>query len=256
MRRPASDTVTSSSKAPDTASVEEGLRLADALQTFLDEEDWERTQLSGKIDPDSGCGWRKLKQRLLPGGDLYATGNVEGSNFVEIQPRLWEALEPKCQWLINPETVKLWGFYDHRTSRKAFFPKGFPVRRLGEPIHDADLESVFWNPHTATKITCVRFHRKAPRKASRARDTVEAQDEHMRYRTGASGRPGSSHLVVDEFRRRVSIGEMEETVAEQARVLIAWLNKKHPLAAPIKTKTAETAIRHEFRRARKSADDR
>lgn len=77
----------------------------------------------------------------------------------------------------------------------------------------------------------------------------EHEAELSRCRTGAPGRPGSSHFISDEFDRRVTLGELEPTLGEQARVLVDWLLITHPDAAPITAKTAENKIRAAYRRA-------
>lgn len=73
--------------------------------------------------------------------------------------------------------------------------------------------------------------------------------ELARYRTGAPGRPGSKHLVLDEFARIVGLGEVEETLCGQACKLGVWLKATHTLAPPLTQGSIENIIRTEFRRA-------
>jgi hypothetical protein len=68
------------------------------------------------------------------------------------------------------------------------------------------------------------------------------------YRTGAAGRPTSAHLVKAEFERRAAAGEVCERCRDEAIVLIEWLKKEHPDAAPMTPKTVENRIRAEFRK--------
>lgn len=76
------------------------------------------------------------------------------------------------------------------------------------------------------------------------------EEELTRIRTGAPGRPGSSHLILNEFNRRADLGDVEETLKEQASALISWVREAHPEAAPIKQKTAENKIRSLYREHR------
>lgn len=66
-------------------------------------------------------------------------------------------------------------------------------------------------------------------------------------RSGAPGRPSSMHLVKAEFKRRVERGEVERSVAEQARVLEFWLKQNHPTSPPLKAKAIENGIRDDHR---------
>lgn len=74
------------------------------------------------------------------------------------------------------------------------------------------------------------------------------------YRTGAAGRPTSSHLVLDELNRRRAAGETCATLAQEARELVTWLRATHPGAAPLSPATAENTIRDAYRLARKSSN--
>ena len=83
---------------------------------------------------------------------------------------------------------------------------------------------------------------------------VQAHEQELaRYRSGAPGRPGSSHLVIAEFQRRATDGQIECSLIEQARVLVEWLGSEHPGAIQITEKTVKNTIRDEFHRACKSA---
>ncbi|MCP3994915.1 MAG: hypothetical protein GY722_07605 [bacterium] len=80
----------------------------------------------------------------------------------------------------------------------------------------------------------------------------EIEEKGAAYRTGAPGRPGSKHLILAEFERRMADGSLEPTVREQGEDLAEWLLREHPAAAPIKPKTAENAIRALYRSARRA----
>ena len=86
---------------------------------------------------------------------------------------------------------------------------------------------------------------------------VEKHEEELElYRTGAPGRPGSSHLVVDEFKKRAARGEVEGTLADQSRVLAQWLRNAHPQAHPITPGRIENVLRIDFSETRKSTKRR
>ena len=59
-------------------------------------------------------------------------------------------------------------------------------------------------------------------------------------RTGAPGRPSSSHLILAELERRALAGTMEMRVGAEARALAEWLKKTHP---QYPATTAENIIR-------------
>jgi hypothetical protein len=63
------------------------------------------------------------------------------------------------------------------------------------------------------------------------------------YRTGAPGRPTSTHLIVEEARRRIRAGPHPATLKAFAQELAAWLSVTHPNAAPTKAKTIQNSIR-------------
>lgn len=68
------------------------------------------------------------------------------------------------------------------------------------------------------------------------------------YKTGVPGKPTSRHLWVEEFRARVSRGEVQLSLAAESRQLAEWLKQEHPTAAPATSKTIQEAIRREYRR--------
>lgn len=72
------------------------------------------------------------------------------------------------------------------------------------------------------------------------------------YRTGAQGRPTSGHLVEAEYRRRRAAGEPELDRGAEAKVLQEWLQREHPLAPPVATKTMTNYISRWRRAAQKS----
>lgn len=66
-------------------------------------------------------------------------------------------------------------------------------------------------------------------------------------RTGARGRPTSSHLIKAEFQRRIEMGQICESIKKEAVVLAEWLKLCHPGLAPMTPKSIENAIRDEYR---------
>jgi hypothetical protein len=86
--------------------------------------------------------------------------------------------------------------------------------------------------------------------ATRRTSTPTAAPLPETYRTGMPGHPTSKHLVIDEFRRRAAEGQLEATVAAEAKLLAEWLGREHPRAAPATHRTIENQIRGEYRRLR------
>jgi hypothetical protein len=72
------------------------------------------------------------------------------------------------------------------------------------------------------------------------------------YRTGAAGRPSSVALVIGEMKRRHAAGELQGSLAQEAKALVHWLQGEHPLHPPLKPKSAENAIRNDYRLLRRS----
>ena len=66
-------------------------------------------------------------------------------------------------------------------------------------------------------------------------------------RTGAPGRPSSSHLVEAEFAARCTRNEVEASLAEEAEVLAAWLRNKHPYSPRLAPKTIKNRLRVAYR---------
>src|SRR5205823_2438599 len=62
-------------------------------------------------------------------------------------------------------------------------------------------------------------------------------------RTGLPGRPGSSHRILPELRRRAAQGRLCPTLAEEARELCHWHEREHPTKATPKPLSTENLIR-------------
>lgn len=62
-------------------------------------------------------------------------------------------------------------------------------------------------------------------------------------RTGAPGRPTSTHLVEDEFQKRSKAGSTESSLKKQGDVLAAWLKENYPGLAPMTSGTIQNNIR-------------
>jgi hypothetical protein len=75
----------------------------------------------------------------------------------------------------------------------------------------------------------------------------------QRLTTGAPGRPGSKHLVDEEFKRRAATGEAEETLSSEASYLSKWLTRAYPQYPPMTVKSVENAIRPAFNRQRRQS---
>lgn len=50
--------------------------------------------------------------------------------------------------------------------------------------------------------------------------------------SGGAGRPSAMHLIDNELLRRAGKGELEDTRNAQARVLVEWLKRTHPIERP------------------------
>jgi hypothetical protein len=65
-----------------------------------------------------------------------------------------------------------------------------------------------------------------------------------------TGRPTkSSQIYIKEFLDRVEKGDIEETLAEQARILLAWFKDTYPLLPCSSVNTIEDRIRSIYRKA-------
>ena len=107
---------------------------------------------------------------------------------------------------------------------------------------------------TLTELRSIRraLQEQSLRPQELARKAEELEKRLVRYRTGAPGRPGSSHLVVQEFLRRIKARDLEPTVRGQAVALVEWLRDSHPGAVPVTAKTVENAIRAAYRKVAKA----
>jgi hypothetical protein len=70
-------------------------------------------------------------------------------------------------------------------------------------------------------------------------------------RSGAPGAPSSKHLVKTEFQRRIDASEIEQSLAEESKVLSCWLAKTHPGLRPMQARTIENSIRDTWRKHKK-----
>jgi hypothetical protein len=67
------------------------------------------------------------------------------------------------------------------------------------------------------------------------------------YRTGAPGRPSSSHLVEAELDRRISEGTRSSNATKEAKLLAEWLKNTHPSLPPMTAKTIHNKFRNKLR---------
>ena len=73
--------------------------------------------------------------------------------------------------------------------------------------------------------------------------------------SGATGRPNSKHLYEAELKRRFEAGTQANTVSQQARDLVAWMESEHSDQPRPKPKAMEDAIRTMYREQRKAANE-
>jgi hypothetical protein len=76
-------------------------------------------------------------------------------------------------------------------------------------------------------------------------------DENLPLRTGAPGRPSSMHLILAELERRADLGNLEASLASQAKELEGWLQQTHPKHPQARQTAIENAIRAKFRELKK-----
>lgn len=70
------------------------------------------------------------------------------------------------------------------------------------------------------------------------------------WQTGGPGKPSkSAHVINAEFKRRIANDAVEPILAEQARVLLGWLQATYPSAPPPRLKTIQNNIREEWQKA-------
>jgi hypothetical protein len=107
------------------------------------------------------------------------------------------------------------------------------------------------SPRDWKRITGHQWHldpvNQAPRQRTAAESQPPAPPPPESYRTGASGRPSSRHLVQAEFERRVASGTALGTLAEEAAHLVSWLAEAHPSAPPMTEKTIRNTLRESHR---------
>lgn len=70
------------------------------------------------------------------------------------------------------------------------------------------------------------------------------------YKTGLPGRQTIRHLILAEFERLAASGQMEQTIAGQARSLRAWAAATHPGAPTPSVGTIENHIREAYNAAK------
>lgn len=72
--------------------------------------------------------------------------------------------------------------------------------------------------------------------------------------TGMPGRPSSKHLIEVEFGRRITGGEIEDTLSGEALALAKWLKKKHPDHPQAQPVSIANNIRTRYRQAKVALD--
>lgn len=78
---------------------------------------------------------------------------------------------------------------------------------------------------------------------------IDETYEPIELQSGLPGRPSKSkHLIEDEFRRRAEAGELADTLALEAKELLAWLRSTYPGYPPPTVRTIANNIRDDYRR--------
>lgn len=72
-------------------------------------------------------------------------------------------------------------------------------------------------------------------------------DFSFQYMTREPGRPSGTQLVLNEFEKRCSRGEVEIRVSDEAKILSEWFRMHHKEAPRLRPKTIENRIRGRFR---------
>jgi chaperonin GroEL (HSP60 family) len=85
-----------------------------------------------------------------------------------------------------------------------------------------------------------------------AQPAVETDWEPASDRTGAPGRPTSSHLVEQRFSKRITAGIVLPSISEEAQWLSDWLKRTRPSFAPMTPTTVENRIRTEYNKYKAS----
>lgn len=67
--------------------------------------------------------------------------------------------------------------------------------------------------------------------------------------TGVPGRPPSIFHCENEFRRRVELLEIEDTLKAEGDYLQAWFRTTHPGQTPVRSVSIQNTIRSEYREA-------
>ena len=72
-------------------------------------------------------------------------------------------------------------------------------------------------------------------------------------RSGYAGRPSQTkHLIEQEFQRRATAGEMRDSLADEVKELLNWLESNHPHLQPPTVKTLKNTLRAEHKKKLRS----
>ena len=66
--------------------------------------------------------------------------------------------------------------------------------------------------------------------------------------SGMAGRPTPKHLYIQEMKRRSGEGQLQDSIAQEARDLLDWMVQKHQDLNPGTPGTIENAIRDDYRK--------
>ncbi len=235
-------------------NVDKGLRLFPAIRTFSDPAAWAELEelLDVKENPGEKAGWTaqewvrydfrmKLPLGLAPLGSDSPAGlkNLQALNrWARLKTAFRERLqsgELVATGYVKPVThddrrividPDMWGFLEPDFRDSTASGGGMEVVHVA--VHPPGSEASAISGELA------------------ASDTAGVSPDP--YRTGLPGKPSIKHLIIPEFKRRVEAGEVELTLATEARALHEWAKQEHPKAPAPTPRTIETHIRAEYRR--------
>ncbi len=235
-------------------SVDKGLPLFPAIRTYSDPVAWAELEnlLSVKVDPAEKGRWtpndwakHDFSIKLLLGLALPGSGSAvrlkhlqDWHRWVILRTGLHKRLQSgdlvatgyvkpvkhdDRRIVIDPD---MWGFLepDFRDSTAS----GGGMEVIHVAVHPPGSEASVISGELA------------------APDRAEVSPD--RYHTGFPGRPTIKDFILAEFKRRAEAGEVERTLAAEARALQKWAKQEYPEAPALAPRTIENQIRAEHRR--------
>lgn len=205
---------------------------------------------------------RQQTGRLVTYGELHAQLKMEAEDNRTASVRLGEARSQLLEAL-RCERISAYGhksFLNGAPDKSSpyeaipftvFIEKGITVTSWNTAEPDRDLPMEAWVGRRGVHFGDVQFKTADiltlwPVGAPVAELVSIATD-----RTGASGRPTSKHLVLQEYQRRADGGKAEETIGEKGKALSDWLALAYPLLAQMAPRVVKNTIRREFNRRKR-----